>query len=349
VFYENSEALMTHLQDDHGMDVQFSDVTCPLCVEFTSGDRDVLSLHIARHMEEIALAILPTGVDSDEESTDESTSDATSIKDNDNSVMLRGEFQEDPTRYPSAPRASSPPASIHAFGGSNVWKAPILEAKPSAAPAAPPMPVQATSALPSAPAKSATPAKPSAITVNSTSSKPSILLGLSTLPPTGPKADQGLDRVVPGDVPSQETRLGSASTRMEPPSIPPPVASVPPTDASGSDNTAPKVPTTQQLRAATSASSLVTPSPPPPPSVRLSESAETSSNASSEINNWKDEEDEEDEEDIRREIERTNLKLEQLRRRKNNIARKKKSLRTPGSPSVTPSERTQVRFSTGST
>jgi hypothetical protein len=93
---------MTHLQDDHGMDVQVSDVTCPLCVKFTSGDRDILSLHIARHMEETALAILPTGVDSDDDSADESTSDATSSRDNEDPVTLAGQFQEDPTRDPSS-------------------------------------------------------------------------------------------------------------------------------------------------------------------------------------------------------------------------------------------------------
>ncbi|KAH7082204.1 hypothetical protein FB567DRAFT_562041 [Paraphoma chrysanthemicola] len=121
VFYENSEALMTHLQDDHGMDVQVSDVTCPLCVEFTSGDRDVLSLHIARHLEEIALAILPTGIDSDEESADESTSDATSFKNDDNSVPLRDVFQEDLTRYSSSINSTAsgsetkpPPTSVDA-------------------------------------------------------------------------------------------------------------------------------------------------------------------------------------------------------------------------------------------
>ncbi|KAH4291592.1 hypothetical protein HBH64_190360 [Parastagonospora nodorum] len=102
VFYENSEALMTHLQDDHGMDVEVSDVTCPLCVKFTSGDRDILSRHIARHMEEIALAILPTGADSDEGLADESTSDATSLKDNEDPVTPAGESQEDPTRDPSS-------------------------------------------------------------------------------------------------------------------------------------------------------------------------------------------------------------------------------------------------------
>ncbi|EUC45203.1 hypothetical protein COCMIDRAFT_47993, partial [Bipolaris oryzae ATCC 44560] len=74
MFFEDSDALMTHLQDQHGMDVRISDVECPLCMEFTSGDRDVLALHIARHMEEIALAILPSGVESDEESAGDSAS-----------------------------------------------------------------------------------------------------------------------------------------------------------------------------------------------------------------------------------------------------------------------------------
>jgi hypothetical protein len=64
---------MAHLQDRHDMDVRVSEVTCPLCEEFTSGDYDVLSLHIARHMEEIALAILPSGVDPDEGSADDSS------------------------------------------------------------------------------------------------------------------------------------------------------------------------------------------------------------------------------------------------------------------------------------
>jgi hypothetical protein len=71
---------MGHLQDRHDMDVRVSEVTCPLCEEFTSGDHNVLSLHIARHMEEIALAILPSGVDSDEESVDDSSIHSDSSK-----------------------------------------------------------------------------------------------------------------------------------------------------------------------------------------------------------------------------------------------------------------------------
>jgi len=80
VFFEDGEGLMTHLQDQHDMDVRVSDITCPLCVEFTSGDRDILSLHIAHHMEEIAVAILPAGVNSGKDSDDDSVSDATSSK-----------------------------------------------------------------------------------------------------------------------------------------------------------------------------------------------------------------------------------------------------------------------------
>lgn len=94
VFFENSEALMNHLQDHHGMDVRVSDVTCPLCVEFTCADRDALSLHIARHMEEVALAVLPSGVESDEESTDASVSEVCSDDDH-----LEVKFRELKNRF----------------------------------------------------------------------------------------------------------------------------------------------------------------------------------------------------------------------------------------------------------
>ncbi|USP80973.1 ankyrin repeat domain-containing protein [Curvularia clavata] len=87
-FFENSEALMNHLQDHHGMDIRVSEVTCPLCVEFISGDRNDLSLHIARHMEEVALAVLPSGVESDEESVGDSTSEISSSEYEDHSQEL---------------------------------------------------------------------------------------------------------------------------------------------------------------------------------------------------------------------------------------------------------------------
>jgi hypothetical protein len=68
--------MMRHLERSHGLDVSISQVTCPLCLKYTSGDRDALSLHLARHMEEIALAILPSGVDSGTDSGTESGIDS---------------------------------------------------------------------------------------------------------------------------------------------------------------------------------------------------------------------------------------------------------------------------------
>ena len=71
---------MTHLKDCHGMDVRVYDVTCPLCVKFTTGDQEVLSRHIAHHMEDIAVSILPSGFDPGKESEDDLKSDAMTLK-----------------------------------------------------------------------------------------------------------------------------------------------------------------------------------------------------------------------------------------------------------------------------
>jgi hypothetical protein len=68
--------MMSHLEQHHDLDVSISAVTCPLCLEYTSEDRSTLALHFARHMEEIALAIIPSGVDSDDESANETPSEA---------------------------------------------------------------------------------------------------------------------------------------------------------------------------------------------------------------------------------------------------------------------------------
>jgi hypothetical protein len=68
--------MMSHLEQCHGLDVSISKVTCPLCLEYSSGSRDALSLHFSRHMEEIALAILPSCVDSDDGSEDGTSSEA---------------------------------------------------------------------------------------------------------------------------------------------------------------------------------------------------------------------------------------------------------------------------------
>lgn len=67
---------MDHLEKCHALDVSLSEVICPFCLEFSSSDRDALLLHLSRHMEEIALAILPSSVDSDIDSDLESINDS---------------------------------------------------------------------------------------------------------------------------------------------------------------------------------------------------------------------------------------------------------------------------------
>ncbi|PVH94363.1 hypothetical protein DM02DRAFT_478753, partial [Periconia macrospinosa] len=76
VFFEDGEAMMRHLEERHGLDVAISEVTCPLCLEYTTIDRNDLSLHFSRHMEEIALAIIPSSVDSDDESVNDTPSES---------------------------------------------------------------------------------------------------------------------------------------------------------------------------------------------------------------------------------------------------------------------------------
>lgn len=80
-FFQDSEAMMDHLEKCHALDVSLSEVACPLCLKYSSSDRDALSLHLSRHMEEIALAILPSAVDSDIDSDLESINDSKTVSD----------------------------------------------------------------------------------------------------------------------------------------------------------------------------------------------------------------------------------------------------------------------------
>ncbi|KAI4944575.1 hypothetical protein J4E91_008578 [Alternaria rosae] len=183
-------------------------------------------------------------------------------------ALLASRAEASRERY--APRASSPPASIPAFGGSNVWRAPISDNKPSAVTVAPtksaqptPAPTTNTSVGPVTPAAPVTPVKAAVIP---TAPKATILQGLSTLPPTGPKADRAPDRPLLGDVPKQENRAAHpAPTRMEPPSIPPTVVPSQATDASGSDNVAAKVPISPQMAAPPKVPSMAPSAPPTAP------------------------------------------------------------------------------------
>ncbi|KAH7348165.1 hypothetical protein BKA66DRAFT_576269, partial [Pyrenochaeta sp. MPI-SDFR-AT-0127] len=155
-------------------------------------------------------------------------------------ALLASRAEASRERY--APRASSPPASIPAFGGSNVWRAPIADTKSNANPAPPPKPTQPTplpSSIPVIPVTS-TPSVSNSIVP--TAPKTNIPSGLATLPPTGPKADRIPDRL-PGEASSHETRPGPPGPpRMEPPSGATPTITAHSTDVPGAGNVAPKPP-----------------------------------------------------------------------------------------------------------
>ncbi|KAL6704571.1 hypothetical protein ACN47E_008081 [Coniothyrium glycines] len=149
-------------------------------------------------------------------------------------ALLASRAEASRERY--APRPSSPPASIPAFGGSHVWKAPVPETKPSSAAIPSSKPAQIIPAIPSAastPSTSIAPVAPivlatpvSATVPDSvpptsnvpTAPKSSIPTGLSTIPPTGPKADRLADKPA-SDALTQEARASTLGPlRMEPPS-----------------------------------------------------------------------------------------------------------------------------------
>ncbi|EDU40531.1 Retinal domain containing protein [Pyrenophora tritici-repentis] len=182
-------------------------------------------------------------------------------------ALLASRAEASRERY--APRASSPPASIPAFGGSNVWRAPIPDSKPSAVPVAPPKSAQSqpTPASSMACTTSATPVTPIKTPVVPTAPKSAIPSGLSLLPPTGPKADRAPDRPPPGDASNQESRLGPpVAPRMEPPAAPISIVSSQAADTRGSDNVTSKAPVTPHMPAPPKATLFAPPSAPNAPS-----------------------------------------------------------------------------------
>ena len=143
-------------------------------------------------------------------------------------LLLAGRAEASRERY--APRASSPPAAVPAFG-SNVWRNPLLDSKPTTASQPPkPSPPTPSTVAQAAPAVTAPPPPPPP----PTAPKSNVPAGLSTAPPTGPKADRPSERP-PVDVQSQSQGLSQAldpktglpeQSRMEPrQSLAPPIHS----------------------------------------------------------------------------------------------------------------------------
>ncbi|KAF2024886.1 hypothetical protein EK21DRAFT_77730 [Setomelanomma holmii] len=129
-------------------------------------------------------------------------------------ALLASRAEASRERY--APRASSPPAAVPAFG-SNVWRAPTLDTKSSSA--AVPAPKPAVTAPPPSTIPTPVPVNPVKPTqVVPTAPKATVASGLAIAPPTGPKADRTLDRPIGEAIPEQ--RLPSIGPQCTEPSEP---------------------------------------------------------------------------------------------------------------------------------
>ncbi|KAF1957427.1 hypothetical protein CC80DRAFT_44352 [Byssothecium circinans] len=114
-------------------------------------------------------------------------------------LMLAGRAEASKERY--APRASSPPAAVPAFGfSSHVWRNPALDVKPSAQSQAPKLASVVPTVAPQTGSTTSAPVNSAPVT--SAGPKTSLLSGLSTAPPTGPKADRPPERA-PADTQHQ--------------------------------------------------------------------------------------------------------------------------------------------------
>ena len=63
--FTSREDWIEHLEFDHGFHLAWGSFECPLCHEETGKGKTTIVHHLARHMEEISLAALPSGYDSD--------------------------------------------------------------------------------------------------------------------------------------------------------------------------------------------------------------------------------------------------------------------------------------------
>jgi hypothetical protein len=78
--FSNRQLWVVHLEIEHGFGPAWEGIQCPLCLEHTQNGKGPVLTHFARHMEDIALAALPRGVDSDAESNSETSSLSDSIR-----------------------------------------------------------------------------------------------------------------------------------------------------------------------------------------------------------------------------------------------------------------------------
>jgi serine/arginine repetitive matrix protein 2 len=170
--------------------------------------------------------------------------------------LLASRAEASRERY--APRPSSPPAAVPAFG-SNVWRAPALDVKPGPAAVPPPKPVVPAPTVPAVPA----PVFVSPAPIIPTAPKASVPSGLAIAPPTGPKADRSADRPTSEAVVQEKKPIVPVSQRVEPQLNPPSAVPTLGSNVSKIDKFEFKAPASQPFSAAPPPAPFAVPPPPP--------------------------------------------------------------------------------------
>ncbi|KAH5491351.1 hypothetical protein HBI24_222990 [Parastagonospora nodorum] len=77
ILFEEQSLMASHIESQHGAKSGVLDIICPLCKEDIKGPTGAGSIHLARHMEEIALGVLPnnTEVEDDSETSSSQSND----------------------------------------------------------------------------------------------------------------------------------------------------------------------------------------------------------------------------------------------------------------------------------
>jgi hypothetical protein len=94
MMFPQLDTVMAHMAYEHGLAPDWQSLECPLCLQQTGDGRSVISLHIARHMEEIALSALPTSPDSDSDS--DGHSNPASLAESDDTEVMPHDAESHP-------------------------------------------------------------------------------------------------------------------------------------------------------------------------------------------------------------------------------------------------------------
>ncbi|KAM6511507.1 hypothetical protein FALCPG4_016511 [Fusarium falciforme] len=90
--FTSREDWIEHLEFDHNFQLAWGSFECPLCHEETGEGKTAIIHHLASHMEEISLAALPSGYDSDNDLEESDDEDKNEDEDDEKDGDINGEI-----------------------------------------------------------------------------------------------------------------------------------------------------------------------------------------------------------------------------------------------------------------